>query len=135
VTSWGPGELRAIEEAMAERLRGLLSPGERLAISGASSADEVLARFVLEGGTGGERVQLEARVDPAALRVSLERARDLVLDSLDLSLLEYLDCGRAVRFAGVWQQRELRGQSVAVRAERTFPALEAQADALLGDGR
>jgi len=43
---------------------------------------------------------------PAGLRDNLPEtvAKLHTLDSLDLSLLEYLDCGRAVRFAGVWHK-------------------------------
>jgi hypothetical protein len=91
----------------------------------------VEARLVLEGGEKGDRVELEARVSLTREKLGMEEARDLALDALDLILLEYLDSDRTVRFTGTFQPRELRGRSLLVRAERTFPSLEAQADALL----
>lgn len=129
--AWEREALAALEATMAERLEGLIAPGERLSTFGESSAEEVRARFVLEGGASGERVQLESRVELSRMGAGEPEARELAIDALDLVLLEYLESGRAVRFAGVFEERELRGRPVAVRAERTFPELDAQADALL----
>jgi hypothetical protein len=80
---------------------------------------------------GGARLELEAKVDLGRTRLSAGAARDLALDALDLMLLEYLDSGRAARYSGVFEARELRGEPLLLRAERTFPSLDAQADALL----
>lgn len=130
-TVWSIRERRLIEEAMVERLEGALEPGEALTVEGESGPDSVRARFVLAGGTDKARLELEASVDPREAKLSPDDARDLVLDALDLILLEYLESERAIRFSGVEEARELRGVTLLVRAERTFPELEAQADALL----
>jgi hypothetical protein len=133
VNPWDPSEVADVQEAMAERMGGLLEPGERIAVTGESSSGEVRARFVIEGGARGERVELEARVDLVRVRLDETEARDLALDALDLLLGAALESERALRFSGVFEERELRGKPVAVRGERTFPDLEAQADALLGE--
>jgi hypothetical protein len=128
---WSTEEREGIEAALAERLAGRLGPAEHVSAWGASSSTQVEARLVLEGGEKGDRVELEARVSLTREKLGMEEARDLALDALDLILLEYLDSDRTVRFTGTFQPRELRGRSLLVRAERTFPSLEAQADALL----
>lgn len=130
-TRWDAEELAEIQDAMSERLAPYLHPGERLAVEGTSAKDQVWARFVLAPGPRGERVELEARVALDLTRVAEEAARDRVLDALDIVLLEYLDSGREQRFSGVFERRELDETAVEVRAERTFPDLDAQADALL----
>ncbi|MBI5549255.1 MAG: hypothetical protein HY901_35670 [Deltaproteobacteria bacterium] len=129
---WDTADLADVEEAMSERLDGLLAEAERLVVSGASSDLEVHARFLLEGGPDGERLELEARVELGRAGLTEGAARDLALDALDSVLLDHLESGRAARFSGVFEERELRGKPVAVRVERTVPALEAQADLLLG---
>lgn len=130
---WSVQERKLIEAAMAERLEGALEPGEALTVDGSSDPSEVRARFVLAGGRSKARLELDARVELAATGLSAEDARDLALDALDLILLEYLESDRAVRYSGVEEERELNGVPVFVRAERSFPELEAQADALLED--
>ena len=117
---------------MAERLAGRLHASERLTVDGSSSAQAVRAVFVLEGGEAGERVELESRVELAGTALTEDRARGLALDALDEVLLGWLEGGREQRFSGVFEHRELRGQRVSVRAERTFPSLDAAANALLG---
>ena len=129
--AWDADEVGDVEQLMAERLSDLLAPGERLTVSGSSSPAEVVARFVLTGGAGGERLELEARVEPEKAGLDERTSRDLALDALDLLLLGWLEGGRQERFSGVFEERELRGKAVSVRAERTFASLEAQADALL----
>ncbi|MGC4113346.1 MAG: hypothetical protein QM765_01450 [Myxococcales bacterium] len=76
-------------------------------------------------------------MDLAATRLDAEAGRDLALDALDALLLDYLQSERSTRYPGVFEGRELRGKTLLVRAERTFPELDAAADALLagpGDG-
>ncbi len=131
MAGWSEGECADLEELLEERLQGMLEPGERVRVSGETGGQEVQARFVLEGGRTGARLELESRVELGGKVKSLERARDLAVDALDLVLLEYLESERSIRYSGAWQQRELQGAAVAVRVERTFPGLEAQADALL----
>jgi len=135
VSRWDDALVADVEALMQERLAGLLSAGERLAVRGESSAQEERARFELAPGPQGEKVVLESRVEKAGAQLGADEARDLALDALDLVLLEYLESGRSLRFSGVEEPRELRGEPVAVRGERTFPALEEAADRLLdGDG-
>ena len=69
---WSPEEVADVEEAMAERVGGLLAPGERLRVEGESSPEEVRARFVLEGGPKGERLELLAEELREAIRRKLE---------------------------------------------------------------
>jgi hypothetical protein len=128
---WDPAELADVREVLADRVRDLLAPGEALDLEGRSSSDEVHVRFVLSGSPKGDRLELEARVDLSATKVSEGEGRDLALDSLDAVLLDYLESDRSTRYPGVFEARELRGKSLLVRAERTFPALDAAADALL----
>lgn len=129
---WDPKELSDVQEILADRVAGLLAPGEKLSITGSSSAEEVHARFVLDGSPKGDRLELEAKVDLATAGLGPDEGRDLALDALDAILLDYLQSERGTRYSGVFEARELRGKPVLVRAERTFPALEAAADALLG---
>lgn len=128
---WSSGDLADVRDLVLERVRGLLREGEDLEVRGCSSRDSVDASFVLQGGAGGERVCLEARVDLGETGLAEPAARDLALDALDLVLLNWLEGGREERFPGVFEARELSGHVVHVCAERTFPALDAQADALL----
>ena len=130
---WTAEELSQVEDALADRVAGMLAPGEKLFVEGRSSEEEMNARIVLSGSDKGDRLELEARVEMAGAGLSEDEARDLALDSLDLVLLEYLESERSARFSGVFEERELRGHVVTVRAERTYPALEAAADALLAD--
>lgn len=129
---WAAADLEDVREVLLDRVAGLLRPGERLEVDGEGSAAKVHARVVLEGGAAGERVEVESEVELGPTGPDGEGARDLALDALDLVLLEYLESGRSLRLSGAWERRELRGQAVRLRAERTFPALDAQADALLG---
>lgn len=128
---WDPKELSDIQEVLADRVSRLLAPGEKLSIDGRSSGDEVRARFVLQGSPKGDRLELEAKVDLAQTKLSADEGRDLALDALDAILLDYLESERSTRYSGVFEARELRGKPLLVRAERTFPALDAAADALL----
>lgn len=128
---WSREECVEIEAVVAERLEGMLEPGERLEIAGESGPESVLARLELTGVQAGARLGLEARVDFARSGLDPEAARFLALDALDLLLLEWLDSDRTVRFSGVWEERELEGKPISIRAERSFPELDAQADALL----
>ncbi len=132
-TPWPRQERQLIEAAMAERLEGALEPGESLSVEGESGPESVQARFVLAGGPSKARLLLEARVDLRAARLPADDARDVALDALDLILLEYLESERSLRFSGVEEERELNGVTVFVRADRSFPELEARADALLDD--
>ncbi|MFN7134723.1 MAG: hypothetical protein ACK4N5_21770 [Myxococcales bacterium] len=130
---WDVGERRLIEAAMAERLEGMLRAGETLKVDGETEPTSTTARFVLEGGPDGARLELIARVDHFRARTRGDGARDLAIDALDLVLLEYLESGRQLKLSGVEEERELAGRPLFVRAERTFPGLDAQADALLQD--
>jgi hypothetical protein len=128
MAEWNREELQAIEEALLERYAGEISSPERLSVLGWSSNNEVRAVFVLEGNPSGERVEYEAKVDINKSKTSVESARYLVLDALDLMLLEYLESERGIRYSGVFEERDLSGKTVSIRAERTYPALDAQAD-------
>lgn len=131
MSTWGRDHCQAVEEALSERLEGLLEPGEALRVEG-ETGEDVRATFVLKGGPSGARLELEARVPIGA--DGAKAAEDAALDALDLLLLEHLEAGRASRPSGVFEGRELAGRALQVRIERTFPDLEAQADRLLGEG-
>ena len=131
--SWTDEARRPIEQVFIERLEEQLEPGERLTIEGEDRPEEIEARLVLQGGKDGARVVIEARVSLSEAGLEADAARYLALDAVDLVLLEYLDSGRSTRFAGVWEGRELEQKPVSVRAERTFPDLEEQADTLLDE--
>jgi hypothetical protein len=132
---WAPEDSRDVEQAMGERLSGMLDPGERLSVFGESFPSEVHARFTVEGGPRGEKLELESRVDLDKAGVAEPEGRDLALDALDLTLFEWLESERRMPLSGAFEERELSGKPVRVRAERTFPGLEARADALLkGEG-
>ncbi|MGI5865096.1 MAG: hypothetical protein ACOX6T_24000 [Myxococcales bacterium] len=128
---WAEEDRKAVEQVIAERLEEHLEPGERVSVEGETRADAVEAKLVLSGSASGARVVIEARVELEKTGLDAEAARYLALDAVDLVLLEYLDSQRRIRFSGVWEERELEGKTLSVRAERTFPDLEAQADALL----
>ncbi|HCF61209.1 MAG TPA: hypothetical protein DFS52_24830 [Myxococcales bacterium] len=132
---WTEEERWSFEQVFAERLEEQLAPSERVSVEGETRAEAVEAKLVLSGGASGARVVIEAKVELEKAGLDAEAARFLALDALDLVLLEYLDSGREMRFRGVWEERELEGKALSVRAERTFPELEAQADALLGPDR
>ena len=112
--------------------RDLLRSGERFDLVAAESARGVRARLSLFGGEDGTRVELEARVDRKA-GLDSEAALGLVLDALDLSVGEYLEAGRNERLSSAFEERELEGASVFVRGRVRQPALEAEADRLLGE--
>jgi hypothetical protein len=131
---WSAEERRLVEAALAKRARPWLSQGETVTARGGVSRGVVEARLVLEGGADGARVEIEARVELEPAKLSAGDARDVTVDALDLLLLEYLESGRQLRFSGVYEERELHGKPLVIRAERTFPGLDAQADALLGEG-
>jgi hypothetical protein len=131
MSAWEREFCGAVEVALAERLSGRLEPGERVRVWG-ESGEDVRATLILEGGGSGDRLVLEVRV-PVAGKSDL--ARDVALDALDLLLLEHLESGRDLHYPGVWEGRELCGRALQVRAERTFPELDARADALLEEGR
>jgi len=137
LVAWDASVLADVRELLAERVGGLLAQGEALEVEGESSADQVRARFLLSGSPKGDRLELEAKVDLAAAGLDAEGGRDLALDALDAILLDYLESERSTRYSGVFEARELGGKPLLVRAERTYPALDAAADALLsgpGDG-
>ena len=133
--AWKKAECEAIEQALAKRLEEHLESGEQLEVSGGSAPDHVWARWILAGGVRGDRLELEAKVELIPKVRTEEQARDLALDALDLTVLEYFESERSLRYSGVFEERELRGKPVQVRVERTFPDLEAQADALLKGSR
>ena len=131
MAGWSQAECGEIEAAIAERLDGMLEPGERVAVSGTSDEKQVEARLELAGSQSGLRLVLQARIELGRARVDAQSAGYVALDALDSILLDWLDSGRSQRFSGVWEEREFEQTPISILAERTFPDLEAQADALL----
>lgn len=138
---WPEEELRTIETIVAERIEahvGALRPGEGVRCEGETREDETRASLALSGLAGGAQLTFEVRVDrrPGDGRrggLDEEAAQSLVLDALDSLVFEWIESGGALRLHGGWQARRFQGRELTVRAERRFPDLEAQADAILAE--
>lgn len=130
LTSKSRDELLA---ALAQRHRDLLRSGERFELTTEENARGVRGLLALFGGDDGTRVELEARVDFKQSGLRSEDALGLVLDALDLSLGEYLESGRSERLNAAFEERDLDGTPVFLRGRVRRPALEAEANKLLGE--
>lgn len=138
---WPEEELRTIEAIVAERIEaplGVLRPGEGVRCEGETREDETWASLSLSGLSGGARLTFEVRLDRRQNdrrqgELDEEAAQCLVLDALDSLVFEWIESGGTARLHGGWQARRFQGRELAVRAERRFPELEAQADAILAE--
>lgn len=131
---WLEDERRDIEETVASRLEdhlGRLCPGQDIQVFGETLPDEVRASLLLCGLEGGAHFTCEARFDRTTVELDDASCQYVVLDALDALIFDWIESGRTGRFHGGWQERRCQGYRVSVRAEKTFPELDAQADALL----
>lgn len=130
LTEKSRGEVLA---ALQARHRDLLHPGERFELSTDETPRGVRGRLALFGGADGTRTELEARVDFKKAQLGSEDALGLVLDALDLTLGEFLEAGRSERLNSAFEERDLDGRPVFIRGRVRRPALEAEANRLLGE--
>jgi hypothetical protein len=119
--------------ALTQRHRDLLRPGESFELSTQETPRGVRGVIALHGGADGTRTELEARVDLKRAKLDGEEALALVLDALDLTLGEYLESGRSERLNAAFEEQELEGRPVSLRGRVRHPALEAEANKLLGE--
>jgi hypothetical protein len=93
----------------------------------------VRARLSIVGGADGSLTELEAVVEAKVSKLKGDDALGLALDAIDLTLGEYLEQGRSERLNAALEQRDLQGRIVGVRGRVRHPALDAEADRLLGE--
>lgn len=120
-------------KALAARHRDLLRTGEKFDLTTEETPRGVRGVLVLAGGEDGTRIEMEARVDFKNTGLRNDEALGLVLDALDLSLGEFLESGRSERLNAAFEERDLQGRQVFLRGRVRRPALEAEANRLLGE--
>ena len=120
-------------QELARRHRDLLRDGEKFELVAEENARGVRAVLALAGGADGTRVEMEARVDAKQSGLRGDAGLSVVLDALDLSFGEFLEAGRTERLSAAFEQRDLEGVPVALRGRIRRPAIEAEANKLLGE--
>ncbi|MDR0965676.1 MAG: hypothetical protein LBM75_04115 [Myxococcales bacterium] len=130
---WSEEARREIEAAIADRLEDHLS-GVTVAVTGESLPGELRAGITLRGLERGAQLAVEARLDRTAAgneALDEDDAQCLLLDAIDELIFEWIASGQTLRFHGGWRACTFQGHDLSLRAEKTFPELDAAADALL----
>ncbi len=126
-------ERQALSQALTRDHEAFLRPGERVRVEGNQEHDAVSPTLRITTADRAFHLQLEAALhhgdNPTGRRG--KEAFAAIMEFLRLQLYEFFRLDRGVRFPLEFKPIEYDGALFRFRGERSNPALEAQADALL----
>jgi hypothetical protein len=134
------GRAYRLQRTLTHRFAAYLAPGERVSVSMEIEKDFVYSKWTVATPRMDSRIDVEAVLIAQDQDVAYLHQRDTavrlegVLSFLEGQLSEYFRQGRRQRFHGDWRIYDFEEAKVRFRGEWSSPDLEAQADALLGEG-
>ena len=130
-------ERLALSEALSRDYEAFLAPGEKIAVRARYDAGWSWAHLALASADGTFRLDLEAGFSQEDFEAGMEQPKgravaSKLIEFLRVQLYEFFRQDRGERPPVDWRLYAYEGLPVRYRGERSSPALEQAADALLG---